>query len=1028
MLGQFTVHVDGRSISHDMWPGRRSAELIQLLALAPGHRLARDQVMEAMWPHLEADAAAANLRKAAHHARRTLGANDAVVLRQGAVALFPSARVRTDLTELEAGAREALDQGDVPACRRLIERFPGELLPDSLYEEWTQSARRRLQTTRIALIKSAGMWERLIELDPTDESAYRELMREALEEGNRARSIQWYGRLRMALARELSVDPGLETQALYRRALSGLAETPLDFVGRQEALAVTASALGSPDRSVRGIVVRGETGIGKTRLAAEMSALARADGWTTFTASCVRSEAPYRPLVSLVEQVISSGSRVPEGARETFSMIVSGRVDEGRHLGRHRVAGALESILASVDGNRVLVVIDDVHLADEATIDVLLRELALDSLPVGLLVLTYERRDAPSSLKEGLGALKRRGRSTEIELAPLSDEHTRTLIRLVAGSSPPEETMERAVELAQGNPAVAVELARSIDAGGRLRVTSEVWDAAVTWTEAFDRASLALTERLAVAGGWLSTDEILAITGLDPDDCYRLLDRLMVEGILEVADGRYRFRRELVRRALCNRVPPHRRVSIHRDVARCLQSLTIVPAQRVAEHWLEGGRPEKAIPWLLDAARSAAHVGAMAEALAHAEEILRFEPSDPDALALKADSLAALGRVEAVAAYAEAAASVGPKERHELRARLALTQLKSGDPRGALQTLETATPVTLGGRIAEALTLSGAAAIGFGDPAVAAEKAHHARRLALEEGDPGTVVEASWALSLAAHARGELRSMIRSELASTSELGDLAIRVFDGYLCATERLLYGSIPYDEIVEFASSLRAEAERLGAIRGQGFALTLAGEARLLAGHLDAATSDLERAADLNRSIGATAGEALALQRRADVDRYLGRPEEARPWLARALLVARESYLGHHLFDRIYGAMIASEEDPSYAVHIVEEAESAVVGPLETCPACRITFEVPAAIASARSGDLARAARHLEAVDMLSTVMVPQPGWHAAASEARGHVDLARGETRAAGARFARAAELYHSAGQPLDAARCRAIGAI
>ena len=66
----FRVVVDGAEVA---WPTRRAAELVQLLALAEGHRLPRDEAIDALWPTLGADAGAANLRKAAHHARGALG-------------------------------------------------------------------------------------------------------------------------------------------------------------------------------------------------------------------------------------------------------------------------------------------------------------------------------------------------------------------------------------------------------------------------------------------------------------------------------------------------------------------------------------------------------------------------------------------------------------------------------------------------------------------------------------------------------------------------------------------------------------------------------------------------------------------------------------------------------------------------------------------------------------------------------------------------------------------------------------------
>jgi DNA-binding SARP family transcriptional activator len=80
LLGGFRVVVGNCEVRGDAWPGRRAVELVQLLALAANRRLQRDQVIEALWPHLTPQAGAANLRKAAHQARHALGREDAVVL------------------------------------------------------------------------------------------------------------------------------------------------------------------------------------------------------------------------------------------------------------------------------------------------------------------------------------------------------------------------------------------------------------------------------------------------------------------------------------------------------------------------------------------------------------------------------------------------------------------------------------------------------------------------------------------------------------------------------------------------------------------------------------------------------------------------------------------------------------------------------------------------------------------------------------------------------------------------------------
>ncbi|MBX5443183.1 MAG: hypothetical protein IRZ32_16855 [Solirubrobacteraceae bacterium] len=121
LLGRFEVRVDGRVLGPDAFGQRRAADLVKLLALAHGHRLARDEVVERLWPHLAPDAGVANLHKAAHYARRALGARDAVVLRQGMVELAPGGTVRTDVERFEAGDEDA---------------YGGELLPDDRYEPW----------------------------------------------------------------------------------------------------------------------------------------------------------------------------------------------------------------------------------------------------------------------------------------------------------------------------------------------------------------------------------------------------------------------------------------------------------------------------------------------------------------------------------------------------------------------------------------------------------------------------------------------------------------------------------------------------------------------------------------------------------------------------------------------------------------------------------------------------------------------------------------------------------------------------
>ena len=520
-------------------------------------------------------------------------------------------------------------------------------------------------------------------------------------------------------------------------------------------------------------------------------------------------------------------------------------------------------------------------------------------------------------------------------------------------------------------------------------------------------------------------DTTLAVALCDGDEAeaFARLDAALGAGVLVVSGQRYRFRHDLVRQALVEQVAPHRRLGLHRDAARRLAALGAAPAA-VARQWLAGGSVAEAVPWLLGAARDANRLGAYRDALHHLGPLLQFDPAHAAALRLRAEALDALGDPATAAAYEAAAVAAGGPAAHDLRARGALARLKQGDPPGALQALIGVRPTGVDGRLSEALTYSGAAALGFADPAIGTRKAAQARRLALHSGDTAGVVVASWAQAAAAHARGDLHGSVWADLLDTRDAPHLAVRVFDGHLCITQRFLYGARPYPQVIAFADAIAAQAQRLGAALGHAFGVTLRGEAELLAGDLDAAQQHLVLGARLHRAIGAAVGEALALQRRAELALHRDRRDEAAALLDDALDLARQTDIGFHLLDRIYGTRVALCADADEALAMLDDAQDAVRGPLETCPGCRITFAVPAAIAAARARRLDLAEAHARSCEYLTNVVMRLPAWHAALHEVRAHVARARGDGGAA-ARFAAAAQGFRAAGHRLDALRCERL---
>jgi DNA-binding SARP family transcriptional activator/tetratricopeptide (TPR) repeat protein len=1028
MLGCFGVTIAGREVPADAWAGRRSLELVQLLALAPGRQLIRDRVIDALWPHLEAEAGAANMRKAAHYARRALDDPESIVLRGGRVSLFPARCVTADFEQFEARAAEALATGDTEGCAQAAASFGGELLPATLYEEWTEQPRRRLRSTYLDLLRTSGHWSKVVEQEPTDELAYRQLMREALDRGARPIAIRWYARLESVLMRELGVSPSEETQRLYDECIAGLESAAPGFVGRHVELGRITDVMRAGSETRTGCAsVRGPAGIGKTTLCRELACRAQDDGWRVEWVDVAHVEHPYAPLVAVADRLLNADAGLAEALGDgTRAVLAAMRPDASTAPAlhgpptRHQVVGAVRRVLlGSGAGRPVLLIVDDADHAPEATLEVL-EQLVLSGPPL-LVVLTYRTETGRDVLARGTARLHRAGRLATIDLGPLAREEAESLVVQVAGPDLEPELLRRIVDLGEGHPFATVEIARSMDLGKPARLPPTVAAAIAERLVDLDPDVVAGLARMALVGGDLDTAVVVALTGDTEGAAHATLDRALDAGVLLVRHGRYRFRHDLIRQALADRMPPHQRLVVHREAAERLADLHAPPSV-IAQHWLAGERPDEAVAWLLVAARQAMGLGAFGDALIHVTPLLVRDPRHHEAIRIRAEALDMLGDPMALAAYDAAIDTASEQDSHDLRAMKALAQIKQGDPPGGLRVLEGARPRSVQGRLCEALAYSGAAALGYGDPALGSAKAAESRRLALETGDAAAIVVASWAQAAAAHARGELRDSVRADLCDTKDLPHLAVRVFDGQLCVTQRFLYGSRPYHDVIAFADGLAAEAKRLGAARGHAFGVTLRGEAELLSGQLDAAAVHLAEGRRLHRAFGGATGEAFALQRLAELALHRGRQADAAALLDEALDLARESDVGFHLFDRIFGARIALATERGHALAAVEEGEGAVRGPLETCPGCRITFAVPAAIASARAGDLERAARYGKSVEWLANVVMRLPAWYAALEEVRAHIALAAGDRRGSAAGFTAAAAAFATAGHPLDEKRC------
>ena len=234
LLGGFQVEVDGRPVPSEAWRHRRGADLVKRLALAPQHRLHREQLMEGLWPELGAEAAAANLRKAIYYARQSLGGKEAIGSDGDVLALWPGGRLSIDAERVEEQATQALATGN--GLDAAADLFTGDLLPEDRYVEWIEPHRERLRSRRLDVLKAASRWEEVLELDRADERAHRALMQSHLAGGDRQAAIRQFQRLREILRVDLGVAPEPETVALFEQAVAVEGPQPASAAERAQAL------------------------------------------------------------------------------------------------------------------------------------------------------------------------------------------------------------------------------------------------------------------------------------------------------------------------------------------------------------------------------------------------------------------------------------------------------------------------------------------------------------------------------------------------------------------------------------------------------------------------------------------------------------------------------------------------------------------------------------------------------------------------------------------------------------------------
>jgi DNA-binding SARP family transcriptional activator/tetratricopeptide (TPR) repeat protein len=674
LLGDFQV---SRGSSGAALPirARKVRALLAYLALHPGRAHPRDRLSGLLWPDVGDLQARQSLRQALAGLRRTLWKTGALVVDADTVAMNPS-RIDVDVPRFERLVAEASQAGLETAAGL----YRGDLLDGfhvkaSTFDDWLVTERERLrELARQALAKllghqtRAGSTEaaihtarRLLSLDPLREDVHRAVMRLCVAQGHRGPALRQYQSCVSILRRELGVEPEPATRRLYQeilqqpllRGAAGESRSQSELGSRHgPARSRSSREHGEPaligrdaelarlrrvredawTRSAQAVLVTGEAGIGKTRVLEELAVEAAAAGGEVLVGRFHESEQalPFQGWIDALRRGDVLGSLGDLGAWRAelcrlFPELGSAPRTAGNPL------RLLEAMFAVVDrraaGRRLLVVLDDLHWADEMSLRLLsFIGRRVRRRPVLLVGSAREEELSEArTLRQALDELDRDGCLLRLGLSPLSQVHTVELVRALLRRGAAETSIERVGgeiwRTSEGNPFVIVETVREfVDSAGApdaaaVVVPRRVRDLVAARLERLAEPARRLAAVAAVIGRDFSFALLQQSAGIPPAEVAEGLEELVRRRIVSAVGDGFDFTHERIRRIVYEGMFEPRRRTLHAAVGDALEALHVDhPAEvydRLAFHALQAAQHERALDYLLHAAdgarRTAAH-------------------------------------------------------------------------------------------------------------------------------------------------------------------------------------------------------------------------------------------------------------------------------------------------------------------------------------------------------------------------------------------------------------------------------------
>jgi DNA-binding CsgD family transcriptional regulator len=686
------------------------------------------------------------------------------------------------------------------------------------------------------------------------------------------------------------------------------------IVGRAEQLAVLDAALAPERREGPSVVlIGGEAGVGKSRLASEFTARARAAGARVLTGGCVElgtDGLPFAPFTAVLRELVRDlgvdgvAGLLPGGVTRDFARLLPefgpAEGDAGESVARARLFEQMLALLERLaDTAPVVLLIEDAHWADRSTRDLLAflvgRQQILDRV---LILVTYRSDELHRThpVRPLLAELGRLAWVERMELRRLDRRHADELVARILGREPELSLADEVYRRADGNPLFVEELLCDDCADGLAAgLPASLRDLLLVAVRRLPEETQEVLRTASAGGQRLGHKLLAAVTGMPDDDLSRALRPAVAANVLTADAEGYAFRHGLIREAILDDLMPGDHTRLHTRYAEAIEANPgLLPPGRAvieqAHHWYEAHDLTGALVSGWHAAAEAGRALAHAEQLTMLGRVLELWDKVPDAekrigasqvsvLELASKVARTAGENELGAAYAAAALKEIDPAAEPVRAALLLeTRTLLGrydrnrsDTRAALQQALDLLPPGVGDAARAQILVNLAK---YTAPPSGPEAESHideALMLARQAGDAAT--EATALLE-----RGLMRSLSGDDMAALDLFGQASSAAaqagaYDPQMWAAtyqSHVLEGIGEHEKAAEVARAGIANAEDYGVARSSGTFLAInVAEPLVSLGRWDEAIEVIEHALalapkeNIRSSLRRVAGE-IALRR--------------------------------------------------------------------------------------------------------------------------------------------------------------------